>query len=111
MNETMLTALLGYLTTLLVAAGGWMFAYLMQRDAKRRARLERKLSRLEDEVRARIALEKAACEWLGELSTKTPHAAKLELRKRAQERSGLRPKMAESDLTTVATFNETDVPR
>lgn len=84
---------------MLVAAGGWIFAYLMQRDAKQRARLERKLRQLEDEVRVRIALEKAACEWLSELSTKTPHAAKLELRKRAHERPGLRPKMAASELS------------
>ncbi|MCC7279355.1 MAG: hypothetical protein IT487_13715 [Chromatiaceae bacterium] len=99
MTETMLTTLLGHLTTLLVATGGWVFAYLMQRDAKLRARLEGKLTRLEDEVRARIALEKAACVWLSELTEKTHHAAKLELRKRAQDRSGLRPKLAESDLS------------
>lgn len=98
----MLTTLLGHLTTLLVAAGGWVFAYLMQRGAKRRASLERKLTRLEDEVRARIALEKAACEWLSEKTQKTPLAVKLELRKRAQERSGLRPKLAESDLSVRA---------
>ena len=71
----------------------------MQRDAKRSASLERKLTRHEDEVRARIALEKTACEWLSELTEKPPHATKLERRKRLQERSGLRPKLADSDLS------------
>ena len=85
MTETMLTTLLGHLTTLLVAAGGWVFAYLMQRDAKRRASLERKLTRLEDEVRARIALEKAACEWLSELTQKTPACSQIGT---AQARTG-----------------------
>jgi hypothetical protein len=101
----MLTALLGYLTTLLVAAGGWSFAYLMQRDAKRRRRLERKVARLENEVRARLALEKAACEWISELVNKTPRAPQLKLRNRAQERFGLRPKLADSDLSASRVEN------
>lgn len=37
--------------------------------------------------------------WLSELTKKTPHATQLELRKRTQERSGLRPNLADSDLS------------
>ena len=100
MPETVLIALAGNVVTLLVAIGGWLVAYLMQREAKGRKRLEDRVVRLEAEVRARIALEKAACDWLAESTARTPDAIKRDLRSRAQERSGLRPKMSDSDLTT-----------
>jgi hypothetical protein len=98
MTETALIALLGYLVTLLVAIGGWVFAYHIHRDAKRLDQLERKTTRLKEEVRARIALEKTACHWLGDLTARTPRSVQLELRTRNQERSGLRPKLSENDL-------------
>ena len=102
MSEVMQVSILGSSVTLLVAIGGWIFAYLMQREAKRFARQERKIKKLEEEVRARIALEKAACAWLAELTSRTADAVKLDLRRKTQERSGMRPKMSESDLTNVA---------
>lgn len=100
MSETVLIAVAGNVVTLLVAFGGWIAAYLMQREAKGRKRLEDKVAKLEAEVRARIALEKAACDWLAELTDRSLDAVKRELRSRAQDRSGLRPKMSDSDLTT-----------
>lgn len=100
MSETLLIAAAGYLVTLLVAVGGWVFGYRMQSEARRLARLEKKVNHLETEVRARIALEKAACDWLAELTSRTPEAVKRDLRNRAQERTGLRPRMSDSDLTT-----------
>ena len=98
MSETLLIAAAGYVVTLLVAVGGWVFGYSMQNQARRLARLEKKVNQLESEVRARIALEKAACAWLAELTNRPSQSVKLELRDRAEERSGLRPKMADGDL-------------
>lgn len=99
MTETLLVSLFSNIVTLLVAVGGWVFGYLMHADGKRRVQLERKISRLEDEVRARIALEKTACDWLSTLTKRSLRSVQLELRQRAQERSGLRPKLADSDLS------------
>ena len=99
MSETLLMASVGYVVTLIVAIGGWVLGYRMQSEAKRLARLQRKISQLESEVYARIALEKSACEWLAELTGRTPEAIKRELRFRSQERSGLRPKMSVSDIS------------
>ncbi len=98
MSETLLIAAAGYVVTLLVAVGGWVFGYRMQSEARRLSRLEKKVNQLESEARARIALEKAACEWLAELTKRSPEAVKRDLRSRGQERSGLRPKMSDSDL-------------
>lgn len=98
MTETVLVALIANVMTLLVAIGGWVLTYKLQCDARRQARLERQVEKLGQEVRARIALEKAACEWLGEVTQRTAESAKRELRRRAQERSGLRPKLSDSDL-------------
>lgn len=87
-------------TTMVVALGGWAFAYLMQRNANRLSNLARRVDRLSEEVRARIALEKAACDWLGEATGRSPDSIKRELRTRTQDRTGLRPKMSDSDLGT-----------
>ena len=96
----MQVALIANGITLVVAIGGWTFAYLMQREKKLIASQKRKMEKFQVEVRARIALEKAACEWLSELTHRTNDAVKRELRNRAQERSGIRPKMSDSDFTT-----------
>ena len=99
MSETLLVAAAGYLVTLLVAIGGWVFGYRMHSEARRLARLEKKVNRLQLEVRARIALEKSACNWVSELTGRTPEAVKRDLRSRGRELSGLRPKMSDGDLT------------
>ena len=78
-SEASKVALIGSSITMLVAIGGWIFSYLLQRDAKRTVQNERKITRLEDEIRARIALEKAACEWVAELTSRTSEAVKREI--------------------------------
>lgn len=100
MSEAVLVALVGYGVTLLVAFGGWIFGYRIHRQAQRLGWLEGRIVKLESEVRARIALEKASCHWLAELTGRTPESVKRELRNRSQERSGLRPKLSNSDLST-----------
>lgn len=100
MSETLLIAAAGYVVTLLVAIGGWVFGYWIQSEARRLAQLEKKVNQLELEVRARIALEKSACGWLSELTGRTPEAVKRDLRSRGQALSGLRPKMSDGHLTS-----------
>lgn len=98
MNENLLLALLGQIVTLFIAIGGWVFAYRMHNNSKRIQVLEKKIVKLENEVRSRIALEKSACDWLAEVCDRSSDAIKRELRTRTQKQSGLRPKMSPSDL-------------
>jgi hypothetical protein len=86
--------------TLIVAIGGWVVTIVMTRQTKRIERQEKSITHLQKEVRARIALEKAACIWVGELTKGKPQAIKLELRRRTTELSGLRPTLSESSLST-----------
>lgn len=82
------------------AAVGGLFPWLSQRDQKARERAAKRIERLENEVRARIALEKAAVEWIVDLRGKDEQGegVKRELRQRVQDKTGLRPKMYESQL-------------
>lgn len=100
MSNDVMVAIIGSTTTMMVALGGWIFAYLMQRNANKLSSQARRIDRLSDEVRARIALEKAACDWLGETTARSPDSIKRELRTRTQDRTGLRPRMSGSDLDT-----------
>ena len=98
MDKDVLVAIVGSATAVAVAIGGWVFGWMMQRDAKKHERQRSRIARLSDEVRARIEVEKVACEWLAGLEGKSPQSVMLEARKRAEERSGLRPQMSPSDL-------------
>lgn len=103
MTETIQIVLLGHAVTLIVAIGGWQFAYRIHVEQKRLANQTRRIQRLEEEVRARIALEKTACEWLATLTDRTSESIKRELRARTQERSGLRPKLSSHDVNESLT--------
>jgi hypothetical protein len=100
LEKEVIIAIFGSVTTLAVAIGGWAFAWAMQRDAKKRERQQKRIAKLEDEVRARMAEEKSASEWIAELTNKTFQAAMLELRSRTEKTSGLRPQMFPSDLVS-----------
>lgn len=76
MNDTLLISLISNGVTLLVATGGWLFAYYMQRDEKHSSRQKAKTERYEYEINARIELEKDACQWLAETLQRTPDAVK-----------------------------------
>lgn len=99
MSSEVLVAIVGNTTTLLVAATGWVFAYRLQCSAAKFQRMQRRIARLETEVRARIGHEKTACDWLSQLLDKTPESVKRDLRARTHARIGSRPRMAESDLS------------
>lgn len=63
------------------------------------ARNVKNIQQLQDEVRARIALKKTVAEWIAEFTARTAESVKRGSRSRAQERSGLRPKMSDSEFT------------
>jgi len=98
-SSEVLVTLVGGITTLSVAATGWVFAYRLQCSAARFQRLQKRIARLETEVRARIGHEMTACDWLGQLLDKTAVSVKRDLRARTHARIGTRPRMAESDLS------------
>lgn len=99
MSSEVLVAIVGGITTLSVAAAGWVFAYRLQCSAARFQRLQTRIVRLETEVRARIGHERTACDWLGQLLHRTPESVKRDLRARTHATIGTRPRMAESDLS------------
>jgi hypothetical protein len=100
MDPNILAATIAGVSAIAGAAVGGVFPWLSQRDQKARERAAQRIERLENEVRARIALEKAAIEWIVELRGKDEQGAGVqrELRQRAQDKTGLRPKMSESQL-------------
>jgi hypothetical protein len=101
MENEILSAIIAAVAAISGAVFGGLFPWLTQRDKKVRDRATRKIERFKKEVRARIALEKAAVEWIVELRGKGEEGTgvKRELRARAQEKTGLRPKLSESDLS------------
>jgi hypothetical protein len=104
MNENGWISLASIAATLLASLAACVFTYLTQRDAKRLARLEKRNTKLREEVKARIAIENCACEWLAELHSdlgkpSSEFSIKLKLRKRTQELTGLRPRLSNKDVT------------
>ena len=96
-NVSVLTALVGSCTALLIAVAGWIVSYLQGHNAKRLSRQQKRIERLEHDGRARIAVEKAACEWLSEALTRTEASVQQELRRRTRNSSGLSPRMGPRD--------------
>jgi len=105
MQSEIVIALITSTATLLVSTGGWVFAFFMQRRSQNLAKLERRIGRLENEVRARIAMERVACQWISELQKTTFAQAQRQVRSRAFEQTGLRAKMSPSQI------EPTDAPR
>jgi len=99
-DTNILAAIIAGSAAIAGAALGGLFPWLSQRDQKARERATKRIERLEKEVRARIALEKAAVEWIVELRGHGEQGAGVqrELRQRAQDKTGLRPRMSYSDL-------------
>jgi hypothetical protein len=100
MDSNLLAAIVAGGAAIAGAAIGGLFPWLSQRDQKARERDAKRIKRLENEVRARIALEKAAIDWIVELRGMEEQGAGVQrtLRRRAQEKTGLRPKMSDSQL-------------
>ena len=87
----------------LIGASGMMagtiLGYWLQREAKKTATLERRIDRYRGEIRARQAEEIIAANWLHELGVgSTQKAAKLALRDRTEQESGLRPAVGPAEV-------------
>ncbi len=82
-------------TSLLVAAGGWVFAWRLQREKTKRERRDKLLERALKEVRARIALEEAALDYIVDtLGAEKRQAVKVALRDTVEKQTGDRPAMS-----------------
>ena len=100
MDTHILAALIAGIAAVSGAALGGLFPWLTQRDQKARERDSKWISKLENELRARIALEEDAVAWIVELQNKGEKGArvKVQLRDRTEARTALRPEMSWSDL-------------
>jgi len=67
LSEILITSLIANFITLVIAVGGWVFTYKLHNQSKKLQGQAAKIKKLQDEVRARISLEKAACEWIIEI--------------------------------------------
>lgn len=98
MEKEIAVAIVGSFTTVLVAAGGWVFAWLLQRETKARERQRDLIENWQVELLARIALEDVSAEWIAELTGKPKRQVKIEARERAEKKSGARPRYSRSDV-------------
>jgi ABC-type uncharacterized transport system permease subunit len=101
MTDSIVIALIGAVTTVLVGTSSLVFSWLTQRDKAAMNQLQRKVARLRKEVIARIHFEIVANEEHAKAIGKTAKAAQLDLRDRAEERSGTRPEKSLNDRDLV----------
>ena len=73
-------------------------AYRLQRNNHYAERLEKRIHRLEQEVRARIALEKHVCTQIAEQEKRTERSVQLSLREELHQKTGMRPKLSLGDV-------------
>ncbi|WP_430464952.1 hypothetical protein [Tabrizicola sp.] len=98
MSSEVLVALIGSLTTALVAGGGWWFAWKLHLDGKARERQQARMRRVLAELHARVVFERKANEWIAELDERTSRSAMLEIRKRVKDELGYGPDMSEQEI-------------
>jgi hypothetical protein len=100
-QESILSALIVGGAAIVGALIGGLFPWLTQRDQARLARAEKRVARLEEEVRARMDGEEAAVAWIAELRGRGEigDGLKRQLRDRGQQIANRRPKMSPSDLS------------
>ncbi len=91
MEKDVVLVAVAQITTMVVAVGGWLFAWRMQNQAKAVERLQRKVILLKTDALARIEHEKLAIERLSELCFIAKPAIKEELRQAVFVRCGIRP--------------------
>lgn len=98
MSENLILGLVSNLVTVVIASGGWWLAYRLQRNDHYVERLGKRIHRLEQEVRARIALEKHVCTQIAEQEKSTERSVQLRLREELQQKTGMRPKLSLGDV-------------
>jgi hypothetical protein len=98
MSEDLILGLVSNLVTMVIASGGWWLAYRLQRNNRYVERLEKRIHRLEQEVLARIALERHVCAQIAEQEKSTERSVQLRLREELQQKTGMRPKLSLGDV-------------
>ncbi len=98
MSVELWIALGANLTSLLVAAGGWLFAWRLQKEKKRQDRRDKLLARALREILARIALEEATLDHIAERLPVNRQGLKVGLRDAVEAELGYRPAMSRSEV-------------
>lgn len=98
MSVELWIALGANLTSLLVAAGGWVFAWRLQKEKKKQDRRDKLLERALREILARIALEDKALDHVAAQGAANRQGLKVELRDAVEAELGYRPTMSRSEV-------------
>ena len=98
MSSDVLVALIGSVTTVLVAGGGWWFAWKLHSEGKSLERQKAKYRNALSELHARAVFERKANDWIAELNETTSRSAMLEIRRRVKEELGYGPEMSEQEI-------------
>lgn len=98
MEKEVLIAIVGSLTAVCIAVGGWIFSWKMQDHAKDLERKEKKINRLKGQVESLKAIEAAAVDMIVKLEGKGEKGVGVRnrLRGKARERTGHPLKLPES---------------
>jgi hypothetical protein len=97
MEKEILLSLIGHLTTVLVAAGGWWFAWRLQKEKKQQERQQKQLEKMADEILARIILEERSLTFIHEKLGLRQETVKRQLRDQVDAEIGWKPRMSKSE--------------
>jgi len=110
MPTEVIVAIVGSVTTMVVAIGGWVFAWFIQREAKELKQLSRQVERLQrtqsdlnSEILVRIDMEDIANEEIARLDKISADAAKSRVRRLTKEKVGRSPQFSRSDFKAYTT--------
>lgn len=98
MSMELMIALGANLTSLLVAAGGWVFAWRLQKEQKKQDRRDKLLERALREILARIVLEDKALDHVAAQLPINRQGLKVSLRDAVEAELGYRPAMSRSEV-------------
>lgn len=105
MSVELWIALGANLTSLLVAAGGWLFAWRLQKEKKKQDRRDTLLRRALREVMARIVLEEKSIDYVLDELPHGRQALKVSLRDLVEAELGYRPAMSRSEVKRLLEQN------
>lgn len=88
-----IVAVLPSLTSIVLAIGGWIFAWRITQDTKRTQRLEREVKDYLMEIRSRMDLEEVTNNEIAKQTGKTSIAIQRQMRDLTENDRGTRPSM------------------
>jgi hypothetical protein len=105
MSVELWIALAANVTSLLVAAGGWLFAWRLQNEKKKQEQRDKLLERSLREILVRIALEEQILDFAAEQLPMKKKAIQNLLRDRVEAELGYRPAMSRSQVKQLIERN------